>query len=228
MIEFAESDQPPIFPFGLRIDYPVTVATDLLVTAVCLYAFFKLSKDKYPGTIYTYLRIYFLSMGIATAVGGIIGHGFLYYFGFYWKLPGWFTSMLSIAVLERACIYHVRDRLNDKFAKFLGWLNIVELITFMVISFYTLNFLWVEVHSAYGLAFVVFSLSIYNYRKTKDKGSYYFIIAVLVSSGAAITFITQYDISIWFNHYDISHVFMAISAYFFYLGAKNLGKVKLS
>lgn len=222
MIEFAESNQPSIFPFGLRIDYPVTVATDLLVTLVCFYAFYRLNKKDYPGTTYTLLRVYFVSMGIATAVGGIIGHGFLYYFGFYWKLPGWFTSMLSIAVLERACIRHVRKIINPKFSKFLGWLNIVELLTFMVVSFYTLNFLWVEVHSAYGLAFVVFSLSIYNYSKTRDPGSKYFIYAVLISACAAITFITQFDISIWFNHYDISHVFMALSAYVFYQGAKRL------
>lgn len=227
MIQFTESDQPPIFPFGLRIDYPVTVATDLLVTAVCLYAFFKLNKEKYPGTIYTYLRIYFISMGFATAVGGIIGHGFLYYFGFYWKLPGWFTSMLSIAFLERACILQVKDIISEKFSRFLGWLNILELITFMVLSFYTLNFLWVEIHSAYGLAFVVFSLSIYNYRKTKNKGSYFFIIAVLISACAAGTFLAKIDLSIWFNHYDISHVFMAISAYFFYLGAKNIHSTKI-
>lgn len=222
MIEFAESNQPPIFPFGLRIDYPVTVATDLLVTAVCLYAFYKLGDKKYNSKINTLLRAYFASMGFATAIGGIIGHGFLYYFGFFWKLPGWFTSMLSIAVLERACIYHVRDLISPKFSKALGWLNIIELITFMVLSFYTLNFLWVEVHSAYGLAFVVFSLSVYNYSKTHNKGSYYFIIAVIISACAAATFIAQIDISIWFNHYDISHVFMAISAYFFFLGAKNL------
>jgi len=170
-------------------------------------------------------------MGFATAVGGLLGHAFLYYFSFAWKLPGWFTSMVSIAVLERACILQARRFIRPGVARFFIWLNIIELLTFMFISFSTLNFIYVEVHTAYGLGVVVFSLSIYLYRQTGNPGNKLFIVAVVVSSFAGIFFIGKIGLGIWFNHYDISHCFMTISAWIFYLGSKkiitNLGPGKL-
>ena len=219
---FQESNQPSIYPFGIRIDTPVTVATDLLVTAVCFYAFYKISQMKSNHIIKKYLLIYFASMGMATAIGGIVGHGFLYALGFEWKLPGWFTSMVSIAFLERACIEQARPFIKNSTIRFFSVLNIIELITFMIISFYTLNFLYVEIHSAYGLAFIVFSFSIFVYRKTGNKGNIRFIQAVLLAACAATWFLLKWDFNIWFNHYDVSHVFMALSAWFFFLGSEKV------
>jgi hypothetical protein len=38
----------------------------------------------------------------------------------------------------------------------------------------------------------------------------------------AIVFLNKWNISIWFNHFDISHVMMAISASIFYKASKQL------
>ncbi|MFP4025592.1 MAG: DUF6962 family protein, partial [Thiohalospira sp.] len=66
-------EQPSIFIHNIRIDEPVTTLTDLMVSAVCIYAFFKLNKIPLHNKVHLYLRYYFLSMGIATAIGGIVG-----------------------------------------------------------------------------------------------------------------------------------------------------------
>ena len=156
-------EQPSIFIQNIRIDEPVTTLTDLMVSAVCFYAFFKLNKIPLHNKVHLYLRYYFLSMGIATAIGGIVGHGFLYLFDTQWhspeslvnfigkifgkdllkdvanpwKLPGWLTSMFSIALVERAAIEYARPLIKNKVGKFFAWLNVIELIIFVTITFIT-------------------------------------------------------------------------------------------
>ncbi len=241
-------EQPSIYPFGIRFDEPVTTITDLMVSLVCFYAFYKLNKIHVHNKVHLYLRYYFFSMGIATFIGGVIGHGFLYLFdvqwqppeGFTniiskifrkdlmnevanpWKLPGWLTSMFSIALAERASIEYARPLIHKKVGTFFAWLNIIELLTFVTITFATLNFFFVEIHSAYGLLIVVLSFNMIVFLKTRKKGSKLFLIAVGFSAIGALFFMNQWGISPWFNHFDISHTLMTISAIFFYLGAKEV------
>lgn len=219
---------PTIYIGNLRFDEPVTTITDLIVSFVCFYAFFKLNKISQNIKLHNYLKIYFLSMGIATFCGGVIGHGFLYFFENLgdsdlpvspWKLVGWYTSMISIALLERAVIQRSRILTPPRVGKMFSIINVVELITFMTITGITLDFFFVEVHSAYGLLIVTLSFSAFIYYKTRHKGSLRFLIAVGFSAIAALFFMNQWGISKWFNHLDISHSLMAIGAWFFYRGA---------
>ena len=214
--------QPSFDFFGIRIDEPVTTVTDLMVSAVCFYAFIQLNKIPIKNQVHWNLKYYFLSMGVATLVGGLIGHGFLYLFSFAWKLPGWLTSMFSIALLERASIMFARPLVKPKIGNFFAWMNLVELSTFVIVTFSTLNFFFVEVHSAYGLLVIVTSFQYWVYRKTKKESSKLFLIAVGISAISALIFMNEIGISKWFNHYDISHILMACSAFVFYKGSLKM------
>ncbi|HSH52309.1 MAG TPA: hypothetical protein VK982_11360 [Bacteroidales bacterium] len=241
-------EQPSIFIQNIRIDEPVTTLTDLFVSFVCFYAFYRLNKIAVRNKVHLYLRYYFLSMGIATAIGGIVGHGFLYLFDTQWhlpenivnliskifrkdllktvanpwKLPGWLTSMFSIMLVERAAIEYARPLLKKGVGTFFAWLNIIELTTFVMLTFLTLNFFFVEIHSAYGLLVIVSSFNLFVYIKTKAKGSKIFLIAVGFSAIGALFFMNQWGIGPWFNHFDISHTFMTVSALFFYKGSLHI------
>ena len=218
---------------GIRIDEPVTVLTDLLVSAVCFFAYYKVAHHKEPHKLHSHLKYYFLSMGIATTLGGIIGHGFLYalpYSGEWavspWKLPGWLVSMFSITLIERASIHYSRPLIRrQEIFRFFAGLNIVELITFVAITFTTLDFFYVEVHSAYGLLVVTSGFHGYIYLKTRAKGSKLALIAVGISAISALIYMNEWGIHKWFNHFDVSHVFMALSAWFFYRSAMSMGKL---
>jgi hypothetical protein len=220
--------QPSIEIYGLRVDEPLTMLTDLVVTAVCIYAFVRLSRIPLKNNVHLYLKYYFLSMGIATAVGGIVGHGFLYLFSFAWKLPGWLTSMLSVALLERAVILYARKLIKPSLGKLFAWLNVIELLLFVTITFVTLDFFFVEVHAAYGLLIVTTGFSLIVFIKTRNKGSRTFLIAVAFSSASALIFMNKWGIGSWFNHFDISHLLMAVSAWFFYKGSLLLIKDPLA
>lgn len=212
---------------GIRLDEPVTTITDLMVSAVCYYAFWKIHREKPNYRLNIYMKFYFLSMGLATTIGGVIGHGFLYLFSFAWKLPGWVTSMFSVALLERASIEYCKPQIhNERVFRFFTWLNIIELTTFIIITFWTLNFFFVEVHSAYGLLIVVTGFQGYVYRKTRSKASKLALIAVGISAISAIIYMNEIGLHKWFNHFDISHVFMTISAWFFYRSAMEMNVVE--
>lgn len=216
---------------GIRIDEPVTTLTDLLVSAVCFVAFFRLRKQSRSGLFagmrsntQLYFRSYFLLMAIATLFGGVIGHAFLYALSFPWKLPGWIVSMLSVALIERSSIEHAKPLINPLVAKVFLGMNIVELVTVMTITLWTLDFRWVEFHSGYGLLGVVLPFHFYTWYRTRNKGSFVIITAVLIASCAALVFMNKLSIHEWFNYIDISHTMIAIGAYVFYRGAKLLGQ----
>ncbi len=206
--------------WGITVLEPSTVLSSLAITAVCLYAFYRLST---PGhRMYRHVRYFFLFMGIATAVGGVLGHGFLYLTGQVGKIPGWFASMIAIALFERAAIWHVKPLLPPRAGLLLGWLNYAELIIFFVLTIVTLNFLVVEIHAFYGLFLMLFLIELYVYKKKKDPGSMNIFIATFWGAVAAGLHALKFSIGPWFNYNDISHLAMATSIWYYYRGATRM------
>ncbi|MCP9291155.1 DUF6962 family protein [Gracilimonas sediminicola] len=222
----SDSGQPSIEVFDITIMEPMVTFTDLWITSVCVYAFYKLAKLDKKGKVHQYIRWYFLIMAIATFLGGILGHAFQYAVGLSWKLPGWLISMLAVMAIERASIMHAQPVINDKFGKFLEVANLVELLTFAVITFTTLNFFFIQVHSAYGLGLVVLPLHFLVYWRTRNEGSRIFFLTVIFATLAAFFYTSEIGIHKWFNHLDVAHTVMAISMYFFYRGALKLEILK--
>lgn len=220
------SGQPSIELFGITIMEPMVTFTDLWITAVCIYAFIQLKKLNKPGREHQYMRWYFAIMGLATFLGGILGHAFQYAIGIEWKLPGWIISMVAVMAIERASIMHAKPILKPRFAKILGAANVAEFIVFAIITFFTLNFFFIKVHSAYGLGLVVLPINFWVYWKTRNEGSRIYVLTVLFASLSAIFYIAEIGISIWFNHLDVAHTIMAISMYFFYRGTLVLEVMK--
>jgi hypothetical protein len=207
-----------IYLWGIRIDEPIVTLTDLLVSVVCFIYAYKIHKSGKTEKVFIYFKIYFFTMGLATLLGGIIGHAFLYAFSFYWKLPGWIMSMISIMFVERAAIEHTRIWLKPSIVKVLGVVNILEFITFLTLTIISLDFFYVEFHSGYGLMFVVLSLEGYLFLKTKNTAGKYMLAGIGFAAIAAIFFMTKLSPHQWFNYLCVSHVLMAIAATFFYLG----------
>ena len=215
-------NQPSIQLAGIQIAEPVTTLTVLIVSFICFYSFVRLRLIPVKNKVHFYLQYYFLSMGIATAIGGIIGHAFLYALSFEWKLIGWIASMFSIMLVERASIEYALPLIHNRIGNIFKWVNLVELCTFITLTCIRLDFFFVEVHSSYGLLIVVASLNIYVFTKLKTPGSKIFLIAVGFSAIAALIYMNKWSISVWFNYNDISHVLMSISALFFYFGARRI------
>ena len=165
-----------------------------------------------------YFRSYFLLMGSATVLGGFFGHAFFYAFGLPFKIPGWSLSMCAVTLLPLASLPIAKPWLGSGSTTPLSILLITELLAMMVLSIVTVNFKWVEIHSTIALV-TLFFLHSYVFVMTKSTGSLMFVLAVMVISLSAVVFTTKISLGPWFNHLDISHVFMAAGTYLFYRGA---------
>lgn len=218
---------PSIHVFDIRIDEPISTLTDVLVSVICFYAWFQLRKKAGQNISVDLFSWFFMLMGIATLIGGIVGHAFLYALSFPWKLPGWLISMLSINILERAVIRYSGPMMKPAFGKFFSRFNVMELLIFAGFAFSTLNFQFVEVHSAYGIMVIVFGFALFNFfRGNRGEVVMNLVGGVLSALVAAVIFTMRLSISEWFNYVDISHVFMAITAVFFYRAASAILKEK--
>lgn len=218
------SPQPDIELLGIRLQEPVTTLTDLLVTVVCFYAYWKLNKTSQKGNTIYFIKLYFITMGFATLFGGLIGHGFQYAFGLEWKLVGWITSMLAVMFIERSAIEYTFNLIPTKWHNLLLRLNITELVIIMLFTIYTLNFKFVEFHAVYGFMVVVFSFHLYTYLKTKNIGSRFMLYGIAVLAGAMFVFNYPIAPHVWFNHNDLSHVLMAIASWLFFKGSLRFGE----
>lgn len=215
-----------ISPGGILISEPVTALTDIVLSFVCLYCFLRLRKTRSDIPTVKLFSYYFLTLSIATAYGGIVGHAFIHLLSYEWKMPAWFISMISVALFERAAIIHAYPLLRKNTGRFFAILNIVELLTLLTIVSFTRNFFYVELHAAYGLLVIVFSFELYVYRKTGEKGSRIVLYAIGVSALAALVHLTRIAPHIWFNHLDLSHVLMTVAAGLYYIGCTLIIKSK--
>ncbi len=216
--------QPDIHILGIRLQEPVTTLTDLLVTAVCFYAYWKLNKTSQSGKIIYFKKLYFIMMGFATLFGGLIGHGFQYALSLEWKLVGWISSMVAVMFIERSAIEYTFNLIPSKWHNLLLRLNIAELVIIMFFTIYTLNFKFVEFHAIYGFMVVVFSFHLYIFIKTKNIGSRYMLYGIAVLAGAMFVFNYPIALHIWFNHNDLSHVLMAIASWLFLEASLRFGE----
>ena len=79
-----------------------------------------------------------------------------------------------------------------------------------------------EVHAFYGLFLMLCLIEIYVYRKKSDPGSRYIFIATFLGAVSAGFHALKFSFGPWFNYNDIAHIPMAMSIYYYYLGARDM------
>ena len=73
----SEELQNPTIYFGtLRIDEPITALTDILISVVCFYAFYKLKNKQNKTSVRLYFKQFFILMGVSTFLGAFFGNSF--------------------------------------------------------------------------------------------------------------------------------------------------------
>jgi hypothetical protein len=211
---------PDVYIGSLRVQEPITVLTDFVFVAMCLYAFLKIDNIKSQPEIKLY-RYFFLVNGVSTFVAAILGHAFLYHFGFEIKMYGWLGGILGMSFAQFGSLYHTRKTIGESVFKFLFYFNCLEIIAAFICVLTIKSFVVVEIHSAYSLLLMTTLLESIHYRKTKSAMSKYLIIGVGFLVGAVICHAGKLAMSVWFNHMDLSHVFMTLSVYFMYKGVSR-------
>jgi hypothetical protein len=209
---FNPLQNPSIELFGIRIDEPVTAGTDLIVALIGIWGYFKIAKQKNLKHVSIY-ALFFLGTGVSTMIAGIIGHAFLYRFGYEAKMIGWVLGIIGTCFAQFAAVHHVKNSIGEKAFRLLLKICYLEVIVSMAILILKPSFLVVICHTAFGLLLMVTVLESVNYSKTRSKLSLMMIYGVGLAVAAIIVHTCKIAVSKWFNHLDISHVFLGLSLY---------------
>ncbi len=85
------------------------------------------------------------------------------------------------------------------------------MVVVTILTLYTVNFRYVEIHSAFGIVLVFLPLHIYNYKRTGNMGSRFMIYSVLVLISTLFVFRIPIVIHTYFNHMDLAHIIMCVA-----------------
>jgi len=212
--------QPSIEILSFRIDEPITTATDLILAAICFYAFFRIRKLEYLGKVKWYFKYYFLTLGLGAAFGGLFGHAFQYRLAEEWKLVSWVLTLGSVTLMANALLEVAKPLIKPVTSRVIFRINLLIFAIALFYTLWTMAFSPVKYYTIYGMLVVVGSLSYFIYHKTGSRGMLVLIGAVSVGFLSAIIFSFEWGLSPWFNHNDISHVILSFSAYYLYRGAE--------
>ncbi|MEN8228372.1 MAG: hypothetical protein ABFS38_09485 [Bacteroidota bacterium] len=211
--------QPSIEIWNIQIDEPITTATDLLMAAICFYAYFRIKQKESSGRMKWYFKYYFLTLGLGTLFGGLLGHAFLYRLSPPWKLISWIFIMVSVALMAHALLELARPLIKPGVTRLIARLNMLILIVALFFTLWTLAFSPVQYYTIFGMVVIVGSFSFYIFQKTGSRGVVRFIFAVGLGLVSALVFSYGWGLSPWFNHNDISHVILSFSTLIIYKGA---------
>lgn len=211
--------QPSIEVLNIRIDEPITTATDLLMAAICFYAFFRIKRGESSGRIKWYFKYYFLTLGCGALFGGLLGHAFLYRLSPQWKLVSWIFTLVSVALMAHALLELARPLVKPGFTKLVVRLNLLILVVALFFTLWTLAFSPVKYYTIFGMVAIVGSFSYFIFQKTASRGVIRFLFAVGLGLVSAFVFSYGWGLGPWFNHNDISHVILSCSTLIFYKGA---------
>lgn len=210
---------PSVYIGGLRIDEPVTTLTDFLFAGICLFAYFNTREHGHLKGPNLY-RWFFLGTGVSTLISAVIGHAFLYRFGFGAKIIGWEANVLGASMAQFAAIYHTKNSISEHSFKRLLIFNYLEVPLAVILTAVIFSFVVVEIHTAYGLLGMVTVLEMRHYKKTGSVLSRNMLIGVGIAVLAVLVHIFKLACSVWFNHMDLSHIIMCIAMYVMYRGVK--------
>lgn len=217
---FEKLIQPSIEILNVRIDEPITTFTDLLLAAICFYAFFRIRRLEYMGKVKWYFKYYFLTLGLGAMFGGIFGHAFQYRLSEEWKLVSWVLTLGSVALMAHALLEVAKPLVKPGITRIISRINVLIFAIALFYTMWTMAFSPVKYYTIFGMLVVVGSLSYFIYHKTGSRGMLILIGAVSVGFLSAIIFSFEWGLSPWFNHNDISHVILSFSAYYLYRGAE--------
>ena len=219
---FLKYIQPSIELFNIRIDEPVTTLTDLIFAAVCFFFFFRIMNHAGSGKIRIHFMYFFLTLGLSAFFGGLLGHAFLYGISAPWKLVSWIFTLVSVGIMTQALIEISNTLIKPFYSRMVTWINLLFLLMALFYTIWTLDFIAVKYYTTFGMLAVVGSLSYLIYQKTGSRGVVSLMIAVGIGLVSVVVFSYEWGFSPWFNHNDISHVILTISALILYKGASQL------
>jgi hypothetical protein len=208
-----------IYIGDLAIHQPVTVLTDYIIAALCLFCFLQLKKLHHKNKSTANWNYFFVFLGLSSFMGGCSHAFFAVHEGFGYK-----AFWLQMQVLNNVMIYFAQratlhSALQNSLKRKLWSISYtLQLILFTVAVFVFQNFLVVVIDTAVGLIPVMI---IHFVDSKKVKASSFIAYGILTMFLTAVVNGAKLSIHTYFNYQDISHVLIMISLSLMFVGIKK-------
>ncbi|MBA3705133.1 MAG: hypothetical protein H0W84_04340 [Bacteroidetes bacterium] len=208
-----------IYIGSVAIHEPVTAFSDFMITAIGLSFYYKLRK-KSADTVIGNWRVFFGLLGLSTLLGGCAHAFFEIHEGLSYKIV-WLTMQIvngiAIYFAQQATLNSVL--VNSQFAAKWKTSYILQLIIFISVLLFVQKYVVTIVENVIGfipvmLLHFTFRSEVRHYKKIG--------YGILVSFITAIVHGTKFSIHSYFNYNDIAHIFIMVSLFFMYQGAKEI------
>ena len=203
---------------GFILLEPNLLLTNLVVTAVSWYLYYKLYPLSFRQPVIQRWNQYLFFLGLSTLTGGIFGHALLYYLPFEFKSIGWVCSAVGAYFFELGIFEEAHHVLGWK--KGWRWIPKIKLMVFLMALVIPgwFHFNLVVINTALGVIGIILPVCIALFMRTKNKAYSQMILAFLFAFTPGLVFLLKISPSPWFNHKDIGHLLMAIFVWILYRG----------
>lgn len=202
---------------GLIVFEPVTILTNFLIAAFCLFAFFRINKTK--QLLNYYWSRFFLYIGVSSLLGSV-AHGVHY------QLGSFFLNVMIFAMnaVSLIAIYYCFKAANhyyfsgrQKQGNYSTYIVVGWIIILLIITLLQNNFLLIKIHAGIVLTYSLI-IHVLTYRNT---GSPLIAWGIVVSFLPIIVHSLHLSFGEWFNYKDIAHVIMLVSLAMIYKGVQQ-------
>ena len=200
--------------WGLQLLEPMALILNLVMSFQS-FLYYQKIRASFASPFSAYFSKFFLFISISTFFAAW-SHLFYNYLGLAGKIPGWATSIISISMLEYAMVIYLYPKGNILLKSIIALL----MASAFGLLIFELKFLWVAIHTALGL--VLFLGMPFSFRiiKGEEKASFFFwgFISMLMTLPVELI---RLNLHPWFQHHEISHVFMICALYCFSKGVRQ-------
>ncbi len=225
MIFFTTAAQPSVEIFGITITDPITSLTGLMIAGICGVFCYKMRHINFKDPILVYMFSFQALLGLSSFFGALFGHAFQHNLGVVWKIPGWQLGMYAAFCIAQATLLRLYgNKENDRYRK-ITRINTLLLCLCAVMNLIQLKLAWVEVYTAIGLVGMMVTGEYMMFKKGEQKISRLMMSAVIPMLFAVTFHLLKCSISIWFNYFDIAHIFMCATAWYFYKAAQQQASI---
>jgi hypothetical protein len=203
---------------GIRIDEPVTVLTNLILSVFSFYFYIHLGKLKNIGTnLSRYWRLFFLFIAIANTIAAF-AHGFKSYFNSHDYYYVWmFMNMAGIPASYFLLLTNLESaQISQKTKNNLQYFAAVLTLSLVIFMYLINDISLVKVNAGLVILITLFAHLI-TYRKG-IAGSKLILRGFIISILTLFVHTMRLSLHDYFNYKDLSHVIMNIGLYVIFLG----------
>ncbi len=177
--------------------------------------FFFISLKKVSITkFHKHLSHYFLFMALSSFVGAF-AHGFYLYTGKFLHFITWMLTGIAIYFIEYGISPNIKKQ--ESFINF----SRIQLILYVLLTTYFLDFTVVKINTALGLLGIVVPVLIVRILKFGEKYYIYSILGISLAILPALMHQVKFAFGGIFNMNDLSHFVLILCQFFLYKGLRH-------